>query len=82
MGCPDDQKLDAMDRLRKTVPRQFPDAMVTEEDGLRLDRPNGSWLLIRPSGTDAYIRIFAEGKEANRMIETARDTVTADIYAA
>ena len=39
---------------------EFPDAVATMPDGLRLDLPNNAWLLIRPSNTEPIVRIMCE----------------------
>jgi phosphomannomutase/phosphoglucomutase len=59
---------------RKTIPRKndfnnikakllkiFPDWNVDETDGIKL-RKDHDWLLVRPSGTEPIIRIFAHSK--------------------
>jgi phosphomannomutase len=33
---------------------------ISTVDGLRLDLAEGSWLLLRPSGTEPLIRVYAE----------------------
>lgn len=75
--CSEARKAGAMDRLRRTLPDRFPDASVSEEHGIRLDRPDGSWLLVRPSGTEPYVRIYAEGESVDGIVETAREAVAA-----
>lgn len=47
-----------LDCLEKT----FPEATVSRLDGLRLDWPDGKWLLIRPSNTEPIVRAVAEAK--------------------
>jgi phosphomannomutase len=41
----------------------FNDAQFDEQDGLRLDFPDNSWIHIRPSNTEPIIRIFGEAKD-------------------
>lgn len=79
--CREEQKQPAMERLRRTIPDRFPDASISEEYGLRLDRPDGSWLLIRPSGTEPYLRIYAEGDEIETLVDTARNAVVSAVEA-
>lgn len=45
----------------------FQETQNNEQDGLRLDFPDGSWLHLRPSNTEPIIRIFGEAKEENRI---------------
>jgi phosphomannomutase len=54
--------------------RQFSDAVVDEQDGLRLawrDR----WLHVRPSNTEPIVRLIAEAPsraEAERLVDEGR----------
>lgn len=47
----------------------FPEARPDRLDGLRLDWPDGAWLLVRPSNTEPIIRAIAEAKTAQRARE-------------
>lgn len=71
--CPDAHKPAAMDRLVDGLPDVFPEATVDTEHGLRLELPDGSWLLVRPSGTEPYLRLYAESESVDQLVETARD---------
>ena len=37
---------------------------VSHADGLRMELEDGSWLLLRPSRTEALVRVYAEAGEA------------------
>jgi len=80
--CPDDAKAETMDRLRTTLPEAFPDASVDTAHGVRLERPDGSWLLVRPSGTEAYVRLYAESDAVDDMVATARADIERVVEAA
>jgi phosphopentomutase len=78
--CPDERKEPAMDRLETTLPEAFPEATVDTAYGVRLEWPDGSWILVRPSGTEPYVRLYAESDgvealivEATAVIESAVD---------
>jgi len=58
--CKDKIKL--LEGLRK----EFPDANFT--DGVRIDYED-SWILIRPSGTEPIVRVFAEAKSKKKAQE-------------
>jgi phosphomannomutase len=75
VACPDTQKPRAMDRLIDRLPEVFPEATVDTEHGLRLELPDGSWLLVRPSGTEPYLRLYAESESVDELVETAREHV-------
>jgi phosphomannomutase len=47
------------------VELHFGDAEVDRLDGLRLDWPNGAWLLVRASNTEPIVRAIAEARSAD-----------------
>ena len=62
-------------KLLEGLKNEFPDANFT--DGARIDYEDG-WLLIRPSGTEPIVRIFAEAKtkkRANELLEMGMQVV-------
>ncbi|MFW6435287.1 MAG: phosphomannomutase [Halovenus sp.] len=75
VSCPDEQKAAAMERLQSSLPEQFPEASVDTEYGIRLNLAGGAWTLVRPSGTEPYIRIYAESENVDQLIETVQNTV-------
>jgi len=47
-------------------------------DGVRLSLKNGSWVLIRPSGTESYVRITLGGKtnlEAENLMDKSNEFI-------
>lgn len=61
--CPDERKKDVMERVASELAGQFRDpAGVESIDGVRISMRDGSWVLVRPSGTEPYIRVTLEGK--------------------
>ncbi len=73
--CPDGRKSGAMERIRETLPARFPEAGVETDHGVRIDLPDGSWVLVRPSGTEPYLRLYAESDAVDDLIEEAMDVV-------
>ncbi|ADB57348.1 phosphoglucosamine mutase [Archaeoglobus profundus] len=61
-------KLPCRDKIKllKGLEEKFPDANFT--DGARIDYED-SWILIRPSGTEPIVRIFAEAKSKKKAKE-------------
>ncbi|MFN3383764.1 MAG: phosphoglucosamine mutase [Archaeoglobaceae archaeon] len=54
------------EKLLSVLRKEFPEA--NQIDGIRLDFEDG-WILIRPSGTEPIVRIYAEGRERRRAEE-------------
>lgn len=46
---------------------KFKEAKTDEQDGLRLDFPDNSWLHLRSSNTEPIIRLFGEAKTEERI---------------
>jgi len=75
LECPDDRKATAMTRLESRLPEAFPEADVDVEYGLRLTFPDGSWLLVRPSGTEPYLRLYAESGDVDALVDAASESI-------
>lgn len=73
--CPDECKPMALKRVQEVLPRRFPNAVVDTEYGVRLDFDDGSWTLIRPSGTEPYVRVYAESATVDKLVSAVTDTV-------
>ncbi|MHB9130539.1 MAG: phosphoglucomutase/phosphomannomutase family protein [Armatimonadota bacterium] len=67
--------------IRQALPRQIGDITVTEvteRDGIKLLLADGSWLLLRASGTEPVLRIYAESNEpatVQELLEAGRSVV-------
>ncbi|RDZ94974.1 phosphomannomutase, partial [Haloferax sp. Atlit-6N] len=79
VDCPDDLKSTVMERLETALPEAFPDAGVDTEYGVRLEFPDASWTLVRPSGTEPYVRVYAEADDVNALVGEVTDVVAAAV---
>jgi phosphomannomutase len=67
---PQEVKLGLYQYLRDYLMSNLPsNAEVLSIDGLRVDYEDSSWVLVRPSGTEAKVRIYAEAKDLSRLKE-------------
>ena len=63
VACPEEIKRKTLEVLRESV-----DAPRIETiDGVKLGYPDGSWVLIRPSGTEPIFRLYAEARSPERV---------------
>jgi phosphomannomutase len=75
VDCPDDRKVETMERLATGLPESFPEADVETEHGVRLSFEDGSWTLVRPSGTEPYVRVYAESESVDALVDSVVDAV-------
>jgi phosphomannomutase len=80
VDCPDEAKQTTMARLETTLPEAFPETSVDTEYGVRLEFPDSSWILVRPSGTEPYVRLYAESDDVDALVADA-STVIEDAVA-
>jgi len=73
--CPDEHKSAVMDTLETQLPDAFPDAEVSLEHGVRLSFPDGSWTLVRPSGTEPYVRVYVESADVEALLADVQSIV-------
>ncbi|APE95279.1 phosphohexomutase domain-containing protein [Halodesulfurarchaeum formicicum] len=73
--CAESAKEPAMEQLETTLPEAFPAATVSTEYGVRLAFEDGSWTLVRPSGTEPYVRLYAESDEVDDLVTGVRSTI-------
>jgi len=72
--CPNARKATVMKKVAARVKRAFyVVGEVLTIDGVRLTLEDGAWVLIRPSGTEPYIRITSEAKSVERANALVKD---------
>jgi phosphomannomutase len=81
LRCPEAAKERVMERVGEDLPAAFPEATVSTEYGVRLSFEDGSWVLVRPSGTEPYVRLYAESDAVDDLVADVRSTVEAVIDA-
>ncbi|QLG27495.1 phosphomannomutase [Halorarum halophilum] len=82
VDCPDGAKEAVMDRLGTTLPERFPGATVSTEYGVRLTFPDDAWALVRPSGTEPYVRVYAESDDVDALVAEVTGVVEAAVEGA
>ena len=82
VDCPDSHKPAVMATLESELPDTFPESEVATEHGVRLSFPDDSWALVRPSGTEPYVRIYAESESVDALVEDVRAVVESAIESA
>ncbi len=72
MRLPDESKMALMAGLRQNTPRTLAGKPVVESslmDGVKMIREDGSWLLVRPSGTEPLVRCYIEARSDEGVAE-------------
>lgn len=80
VGCPDAEKSEIMDMVKERALEEFGDFEdILTVDGVRLEFSSGDWVLIRPSGTEPYIRVTAEAADESRaesLVEKGKELLS------
>ncbi|MBR5504116.1 MAG: phosphoglucosamine mutase [Methanobrevibacter sp.] len=72
--CSKEEKIAVMENMEDLLSNAFDDIKeINTIDGIRLSFEDGSWVLVRPSGTEDYVRITLEAKTQEKA-EYIRDT--------
>ncbi len=65
VDCPDDQKFEVVERVKKFFQKEYP---IVDVDGVRILFPGG-WGLVRASNTQPVLVLRFEAKSAERLAE-------------
>ena len=72
--CSKEAKIKVMENMENLLKDAFDDIKeINTIDGVRISFEDGSWVLVRPSGTEDYVRITLEGKTTEKA-EYIKDT--------
>jgi len=81
VDCPDSEKGRVLDELEDAFPDVVAGRAIREvntTDGVKALLEDGSWILIRPSGTEPKLRVYAEGEDeaaVDALLAAGRDIV-------
>jgi phosphoglucosamine mutase len=65
--CSKEAKIKVMENMEELLKSEFDDISdINSIDGVRLTFTDDSWVLVRPSGTEDYIRITLESRNSER----------------
>ena len=68
--CSKEAKIKVMENMEDLLTNAFDDIVeVNSVDGVRLTFADDSWVLVRPSGTEDYVRITLESRSEDRAEE-------------
>ena len=68
--CSKEAKIEVMNNMEELLKDAFDDIRETNSlDGVRLTFEDDSWVLVRPSGTEDYVRITIESRSQERAEE-------------
>lgn len=72
VDCPEEEKTRVLSWLNQAHPSKIggePIDRVNDADGIKFFLADGSWLLVRPSGTEPKLRLYAEAESIDRVEE-------------
>lgn len=81
VDCPDSEKARVINNLKDDLPETVAGrdiADVVSLDGFKLLLDDGSWILVRPSGTEPKMRVYAESssqEHVDTLLQAGRELV-------
>ncbi|OIB59013.1 phosphoglucomutase [Natrialba sp. SSL1] len=85
VDCPDNRKDAVIAGLEAALPDTVADQPVVDTvtlDGYKLLLEDGSWILVRPSGTEPKMRVYAEtpaGEQLESLLDAGQELVEAQL---
>jgi alpha-D-glucose phosphate-specific phosphoglucomutase len=85
IDCPEERKAAVIDALGGAVPDRIAGLEVTDVqtvDGFKIRLEDDSWVLVRPSGTEPKLRVYAEAGDQERvedLLDAGRELVAAHV---
>lgn len=73
--CPDQSKGAVYREVSERIFSKMPGSKIIEIDGLRCEQPDGSWVLVRPSGTEPKFRAYGEAPN-KKMMQKLKENIT------
>lgn len=64
--------------IMQKVTSSFQDEDIDATDGVRINRKDGSWALIRPSGTEPFMRLYVEAS-SKEAAESFREEIISSV---
>ena len=71
------QTIDILNKMRRANPKQLAGQQVDyvdEQDGFQFILQNGYWSLVRLSGTEPIVRIYAESESPKSVEQLLKET--------
>jgi phosphomannomutase len=72
VDCPEDRKDHVLTSLETDLPEAVAGVDVEDvgtRDGFKIFLADGTWVLVRPSGTEPKLRVYAEADDGDRVDE-------------
>ena len=79
--CQESKKKEVLEKVRLGVGNEFAGVKIKEVndiDGVKILLIDGSWILLRPSGTEPKMRIYTEGnskRTVEELVESGEELI-------